>query len=297
MPEEMWFQNETEYAKECAADYGFHLIAIGTPDGEKVLTAIDSLAANGAKGFVICTPDVRLGPAIYSRALQHDMKVLAVDDQFIAADGGFMQEVPFMGCAAWDIGRTVAKELYKEFKNRAWNIEETAACGITFDELDCVKQRTDATVSTLLELGFPQDRIYRIGEKTTDIPGAFDVANIVLAQHPEVKRWLVFSVNDEGVLGAVRAMEGRGFDADYVIGIGIGAGVGFTEFEKQKPTGFFGTVVMNNRRHGYETTELLYKWVTQGRQPPSQTKTPGFMTTRDTYKQVMKELGMGNLVQ
>jgi hypothetical protein len=67
-PEEPWFQYEWKGADKAAAQYGFELIKIGVPDGEKTLAAIDSLAANGAQGFVICTPDVRLGPAIVAKA-------------------------------------------------------------------------------------------------------------------------------------------------------------------------------------------------------------------------------------
>src|SRR5712671_2629597 len=67
-PEEPWFQLEWKFADEAAKKYGFELVKIGAPDGEKALTAIDNLAAAGAKGFVICTPDVRLGPAINARA-------------------------------------------------------------------------------------------------------------------------------------------------------------------------------------------------------------------------------------
>ena len=63
-PEEPWFQLEWKFAQQAADEKGFDLIKIGAPDGEKALAAIDNLAAQGAQGFVICTPDVRLGPAI-----------------------------------------------------------------------------------------------------------------------------------------------------------------------------------------------------------------------------------------
>lgn len=151
----------------------------------------------------------------------------------------------------------MGRELYKEFTNRGWPLEETGALGIAFDELDTARDRTDGTIEALVEAGFPQERIYLGAEKTTDIPGAFDAANIVLTKYPAVKRWLVFSINDEGVLGAVRALEGRGFGAAETIGIGIGAGTGLTEFEKEEPTGYFATCMISPRRHGYETTELL----------------------------------------
>src|SRR6516164_7521171 len=63
-PEEPWFQLEWKFADEAAKKDGCEVVKIGAADGEKVLAAIDNLAAGGAQGFVICTPDTRLGPAI-----------------------------------------------------------------------------------------------------------------------------------------------------------------------------------------------------------------------------------------
>ncbi|PMU86543.1 sugar ABC transporter substrate-binding protein, partial [Pseudomonas sp. GW704-F3] len=56
--EEPWFQTEWAFAEKAGKEHGFTVIKIAVPDGEKTLSAIDSLAANGAKGFVICPPDV-----------------------------------------------------------------------------------------------------------------------------------------------------------------------------------------------------------------------------------------------
>ena len=67
-PEEPWFQTEWAFADKAGQDLNFEVMKIAVPDGEKTLNAIDSLAANGAKGFVICTPDPKLGPAIAAKA-------------------------------------------------------------------------------------------------------------------------------------------------------------------------------------------------------------------------------------
>jgi L-arabinose transport system substrate-binding protein len=219
------------------------------------------------------------------------MKVFAVDDQFVGADGTFM-DVPYMGISARAIGEMVGQALYDEFVKRGWKIEETAAAGITFEELNTVKERTDGAASALVKAGFPPEKIYRAPEKTTDVPSAFDAANTLLTQHPEVKRWLVFSVNDEGVLGAVRAMENHGFDTETVIGVGIGGPSAITEFEKEKPTGFFSTCLISPYHHGYETTEFLYKWIKDGIEPPKDTRTAGIMVDRTNYLQIMREQGL-----
>jgi L-arabinose transport system substrate-binding protein len=294
-PEELWFQNEWRYAQKCADLYGFQLIKIGAPDGDKVLSAIDNLAAQGAQGFVICTPDVRLGPAILSRAAAYGMKVFTVDDQFVGPDGTFIK-IPYMGISSLQIGASVANALYEEYRTRRWEPQETAALAVTFDELNTVKERTDTAAETLRRRQFPADRIFRIPEKTADLPGAFDAANIALSQHAEVKRWLVFSINDEGVLGAIRAMENRGFNADTVIGIGIGSSLGIIEFRKREITPFFAFCLINPYKHGFETAEWLYKWVSAGIEPPMDTRTPGTIVTRDDYVEVFKDRGLEDLL-
>ncbi len=92
-PEEPWFQNQWRFAQQAADAYSARLVKIGATDAERVLAAIDNLAAQGVQGFIICTPDVRLGPAIVAKAKAHGMHVTSVDDQFVGPDGAFM-DVP-----------------------------------------------------------------------------------------------------------------------------------------------------------------------------------------------------------
>ena len=124
------------------------------------------------------------------------------------------------------------------------------------------------------------------------MPGGFDAANVVLTQHGDVRNWLVVGMNDEAVLGAVRAMEGRGLGAERVIGVGIGGRTGVVDFKKEKPTGFFATVLIDPRRHGYETAEMMYKWIADNTEPPKVTYTTGTLITRENYAKVMRERGL-----
>lgn len=293
-PEEQWFQLEWKFAEEAAKKYNFELIKIAGIDSEKALQAIDSLGSNGAKGFVICTPDVRLGPAIAKKAEKYKMKFMAVDDQFVKPDGKFMTDVHYLGISAKNIGKMVGKALYDEMKKRDWKPEETGVCVVTFDELDTAKDRTDGEIEALVEAGFPKDRIFKAPQKTTDVNGSFDAANILLTQQPKIKKWLVTAMNDSGTMGAVRAMEGRGFNSQNLVGISIGGTDCIGEFEKDKPNGFYASVLLAPRRHGYETAEMIYKWVTEGKEPPKDTRTTGILITRENYKQVLKDEGIRN---
>jgi L-arabinose transport system substrate-binding protein len=279
-PDEPWFQTEWKFAQECADSFGFELVKIGATDGEKVLSAIDNLAAQGAQGFVICTPDVRLGPSIMAKANGYGMKVISVDDRFVGADGSFMSEVHHLGISARDIGRSVGEALLAEMKNRSWKPEETS------------RERTDGAIEALTKGGVPAGNIFKAPQRVADIPGAFDAANALLTQHQRAKRWLVCGNNDNAVLGAVRAMEGRGYGAANVIGIGINGTDCIVEFEKEQPTGFFASVLLTPRRHGFETAGMLYRWIKEGIEPPRETYTTGILITRETFRAKLKEQGL-----
>jgi L-arabinose transport system substrate-binding protein len=292
-PEETWFQDEWKFAAEAAEDYGFELVTLGAEDGEITLNAIDNLAAQGADGFIICTPDVRLGPAIVARAEQHGMKVMSVDDRFVGADGEFMEEVPHMGISAYEIGQIVGEALYEEMQNRDWAVENTGALAISFNELDTARERVEGATDKLVELGFPADRIFDTPQDREDVEGGFNAAADKITQHPDIEHWLVFALNDESVMGGVRAAEGRGFTHEDIIGVGIGgSGSALSEFDKDEMTGFFATVTISPYRHGYETAENMYKWIAEGEEPEKLIYTAGMLMTRDNRAEVLSAMGL-----
>ncbi|MFM2481633.1 arabinose ABC transporter substrate-binding protein [Celerinatantimonas sp. YJH-8] len=297
-PEEAWFQTEWAFADKAGAKYHFETLKMAVPDGEKTLNAIDTLAASGAKGFVICTPDPKLGPAIMAKAKSYGLKVITVDDQFINAKGKPMTDVPLIMMAASEIGYRQGQELYKEMLHRKWDVNTTAVMAITADELDTARRRVDGSIKALKEAGFPVERIYRVPTKSNDIPGAFDAGNSMLVQHPEVKQWLIVGMNDNTVLGGVRATEGQGFTKDNVIGIGINGVGAINELSKSKATGFYGSLLPSPDVHGFKSIEMLYHWVKDGVEPPKMTQVKDVvLITRDNFRAELDKKGLGNLVK
>lgn len=291
-PEETWFQLEWRFAEDAAKQYGFELLKIAGPDGEKVLTAIDNLAANGAQGFVICTPDVKLGPAIVAKAKAANMKVLAVDDRFIGSDGKPMEPVHYLGISARKIGESVGAALADEMAKRGWKAEDTGCMVITFDELDTIKDRTEGAIAGLTGKGFPADHVYKTATSKLEIPACIDAANVLLTQKAGVKNWLICAGNDTGVMGAVRATEGRGIAAEQVIGIGINGTDCVTEFRKEKMNGFVASSLLSAKEHGFRTAEMMYKWIAEGTEPPLDTRTAGVLINRENYQKVYAEQGI-----
>jgi len=291
-PEVSWFQLEWRFADQAAKELGFTLVKIGATDGEKVLGAIDTLAASGAQGFVICTPDTHLGPSIVAKAKAANLKLISVDDQFLGAGGQPMKDVHHLGISAAKIGETVGVALAAEMKRHGWATADTAVCAVTFDELATAKERTDGAIAAIVAAGFPKDKIFHAPQRTSDIPGGFDAVNVLLTQQPAVKHWLVCGMNDWAVLGAVRALEGRGFAADSCAGIGINGTDCIDELEKAKPTSFVGSVLLSARSHGYQTVTMMFHWIKDGAEPATDTRTAGVLITRENFRQVLKEQGV-----
>ena len=296
MPEEPWFQNEWKFADLAGKEKGFDVIKIGTTDGEKVLAAMDNIAAQGAKGFVICTPDTKLGPAIVAKAKSLNLKVLAVDDRFVGADGEPMADVPYLGISAGKIGEAVGNACYAEFKARGWKAAETGVLAISFNELQTARERVDGASAALKAKGFPAANIFDAPEKTTDTEGGFNAANIAITQNPNIKNWMVVGLNDETCIGGVRALEGRGFKAANIAGVGIG-GAAPAINELKKNTGFVGCVLLAARQHGYDTAVLMYNWIAKGTVPAADTRTAGTYIDRKNYKKVVTDAGLADLLK
>lgn len=292
-PEQAWFINEQQAATDAGEELGFQVVRLGGEDGQEVLSAIDNLYAQGAQGFVICPPDVRLGPAIMNRAEQYGMKVITVDDQFVTSSGEPMEGVPHLGMSGTRIGMQVGEAIAAEMQARGWNMDEVAALRITNNELPTAVERTDGATQALLAAGFPEANIFDAPQQSTDTSGAFSAASPVLSQRGGFEHWVIYALNEESVLGGVRATEQYGLAPDNVIGVGInGSGAAFAEFSRSNPTGFHGTVAVSSTMHGRQTAEDLYRWIAEDEQPPANTETTGTLMTRDNWQDVREELGL-----
>ena len=164
---------------------------------------------------------------------------------------------------------------------------------VAYDQLPTGKERTMGAIDALKAAGYPAANVVDAPQAKTDTESAFNAANIAFTKQPRFKKWIAVGLNDEAVLGAVRAAEGRGMRTDAMIGIGIGGSkTAQNEFAKPQPTGFFGTVLVSPKRHGYETAANLYTWITTNKAPAAVTLTSGTLMTRANQVQVRAQNGL-----
>lgn len=289
--EEPWFQDEWRFAEQAAHDKGFTLVKIGVPNGEKMMAAIDNLAAQKVQGFVICAPDVKLGAAVERAAHRTGLKVMSVDDRLVGANGQPIASIPHMGISGYDIGKQVGQGLVAEIKARGWNIAQVGALRVSYDQLPTARERTMGAIDALKQAGLPAANVIDAPQAKTDTELAFNAANIAFTKHPQFKLWVAVGLNDEAVVGAVRAAEARGVRRESMIGIGIGGSkTAMNEFAKPAPTAFYGTVFISAKRHGYETAANMYDWIVSNKPPAPVILTGGALMTRENHAQVRAKM-------
>jgi ABC-type sugar transport system substrate-binding protein len=286
MPQEQWFQDEWRFARAAGRDFGFSLIEIGAEDGDRVLSALNTLYARYAGGFVICAPDPRLGPAIADFARHSGMKAMSVDDRLSAAGGAPIAGIPHVGISALAIGDLAGTAAATEARRRGWEPTETGILRIAYDSLETGRERTGGAVNALRRQGYTQ--VFDAPQRMTDTEGAFTAAAPVLTARARIDRWIIIGLNDETVVGGVRAAEGLSLAQTTLIGIGIGGSeAAIAELGKPRATGFFATVLLSPRRHGYNTSAAMYQWIVSGQRPPAVTLTSGTLMTRDNFRAVL----------
>jgi ABC-type sugar transport system substrate-binding protein len=171
---------------------------------------------------------------------------------------------------------------------RGWDLRQTGVLRLAFDSLDTGRERTAGGVRAAIAAGIGADQIFSAPQRTTDTEGGFTAADPVLTQKQAFHRWIVIGMNDESVLGGVRAAEGLGLGGDTVIGVGIGgSGTAEAEFAKPERTGFHASVLLSPRRHGYDTATMMYEWITRGVTPPLLTYTTGTLMNRSNYRALL----------
>ncbi len=267
MGDHPWFVAEVEGARAAAEEAGASFTVQDVQfNADLAITALDTMIGDGVDGIAIVVPDRGIGPVVAARAAEAGIKLVAVDDDIYHQDG---TKIPFVGLDSYNIGQAVGVELARQFEASGWSADSVMLASIEDRKADTCMQRNKGAEDALLGAAtdLTEDQIVRIAYDNTMV-NAIDVMTTTLTANPQIQHWIFYSCNDDGVLGAARAMENSGYGADQGIGIGIDGSRACDAFGNGRESAFRGTMWFNAANHGKDAVNLLIDAIRNGTEMP-----------------------------
>lgn len=286
--DQTWFIDEGAAAQKAVEALGGQFIYVDAKmSPEEYLKAIDNAVANKASGIVTCIPDQTMSQAAVDKAKEAGIPIVAADDALQDAAGNKI--APWVGINAYVIGEANGEWLanYANENNLAAD-PEVGMLLMTMDTVSSCVPRAEGEYDKFTELcpDFDTAKIFKADyDGTTDKGNT--AATAVITAHPEIKKWLVTGANEEGCIGAARALESAGLDADACV-VGLGAYMAKDEWNNK---GADGTCVKASAYFsadsvGAGSVEVLMDLIA-GKEPVMETAVDAIVVTPETYKEVM----------
>jgi L-arabinose transport system substrate-binding protein len=252
----------------------------------------DAISA-GAKGIAITVPDQTIGPAIAKAAKDANVVLIATDDNIKDESGN---PVPFVGFNGKDMGKKVGDAAAKLLNDGGWLKDTSKKVGVLSVEvqtLSVCNDRTDNEKASIKAAGVQDSQIFSV-PYTGETLSSQDAAGPVITAHPDIKNWVVFACNDEGVLGALNALATAGVSPDNIIAVGLGAYEACKPWAAGQPSGFKAALFISGLDVGKTAATVLYDAVANGKTPPATTYAPTTIVDPTNYKTTFDPISLAN---
>ncbi len=247
-----------------------------------------TLIIDGVKGIIMVAPEGNIGPAVAAKAAAAHIPLIASDNSLSAAGGA---AVPFVGFAWPKLGQAAAAEDASLFSKSGWHPgSSVAALSVELPTLAVCNQRTSAETKTFLKdvSGFPSSAVVHVSYDGT-VEGAIKSVGPAVTAHPQVKQWLVWSCNDDGVVGAIRALTAAGVPTKNILAVGLGGNLACPTWANGKGarSGMEAVIYANSALTGAIAAKELQAHIAHGTPIPSSVTLPGVLVTPATYRTAM----------
>ncbi|WP_444659481.1 arabinose ABC transporter substrate-binding protein [Caproiciproducens sp. R2] len=284
--DQTWFIDEGAAAKKAVEAAGGEFIYVDAKmSPEEYLKAIDNAIANNASGVVTCIPDQTMSQSVVDKLTQAKIPVIAADDAL--QDGSGKKLAPWVGIDAYAIGETNGKWLadYAK-KNDLVSKSDVGLLIMTMDTVSSCVPRAEGEYDAFTKdcPDFAASRIFKADYDGTTDKGNTAAATVFTA-HPEIKTWLVTGANEEGTIGACRALESAGLDKNACV-VGLGAYLAKDEFKKSGGSPMKAATYFSSDSIGAGSVQVLLDTIA-GKEVKQETAVSAEIVTPENYKEVM----------
>ena len=286
--DQAWFIDEGAAAQAAVEAAGGEFVYVDAKmNPEEYLKAIDNAIANKASGIVTCIPDQTMSQAVVDKCKEAGMPIVSADDALQDANGEKL--APWVGIDGYVIGEANAEWIAEYVKaNDMAKDEETAMLIMTMDTVSSCVPRTEGEYDKFTELvpEFDTAKIFKADYDGTTDKGNTAAAAVITA-NPQIKKWIVTGANEEGTIGALRALESAGLDKDACV-VGLGAYMAKDEWNNKGADGtaMKAAAYFSSESVGAGSIEVLFDLI-DGKEVPESTAVDAVVVTPENYKDVM----------
>lgn len=262
-------------------------------DPTLTINLMNDAVSAGAKGVAVSAQNSDLGPALAQIADDAGVAFVATDSTQMDGAG---DPVPFVGFDGTAMGNAVGQEVLRQLDANGWLEDTTKKVGVLSVEAQTIavcELRTDESKRLMTESGFPAAQIYQVPYEGNTASGQTAAGPIITA-HPDVTNWVIFSCNDEGVLGAINALATAGADPANIMGVGIGAYEACKFWAADQSSGFTAALFISGLDVGKAAAEVLWDHVVNGAELPELTIANTTMVDPTNYPSTLDPVSLEN---
>lgn len=290
MGDATWFIEEGKASQEIIENAGGTFKYMDAQQNAATyMEMIDNCIADKVDGVLVCLPDQNLSQATVDKLNEAGIPVIAVDDALQTEDGTHI--APWVGIDAYNIGANVGEWAVEYINNNKLLDDDTFGIMLlTADTVSSCVPRTDGEYDKLIE-AFPEledsDRIFR-ADHDTSVEQGNTAAATVITGNPQIKKWLVLTVSDEGAQGASRALEAAGVAEGSMV-VGLGGYLAPAEFAKEGSP-FRAAAYFSAKGVGGTAAQEMVDYLVNGTEIPEKFAVSAVIVTpEDDLKSIMPE--------
>ena len=290
-----WFIDLADGMEEVVTGRGGELLLFDvgmSPD--RYIEALDSVVSRGDVDVLVVTPpDQALSQLTVERAAEAGIKVFACCDGLIDDNG--VHIAPAQELDAEVVGNGIGEWLGNYVKDNNISSDDAMYMIMHMPDLSVTVPRGTGARDSFMELlpDWPADKIMFV-DYNGQTEESFNAAAATITANPQITTWLVSAANDEGSLGALRAIEQAGLDANATV-VGLG-GYHFLD-EVDIDNAFKAASWFSAKYVGRSAGTAAMDWIQNGTVPFTSYITGGkefgvygfggIMITAENYQEVM----------
>lgn len=253
-------------------------------DNATYLKALNAAVDEEADGVIICIVDQTLSEETVTFFESHDIPVVATNDPIINDDGDYL--TPFVGVDDYALGNMTGDWMANyAIKNGLSQQDNIGVVILENSKVSQMEQRGLGQRERFLEMipDFDEKQLYSL-EYDGTIEDAFENSMQLLGSQRTVSTWLVMTVNDEGAIGAVRALEQLGIDQNAAV-VSIGGTLAIDEF-KREYSALKAASYYSPEKIGAQSVQILMDYIKRQEPMPQKQLFNAVIITKENYQEM-----------